>query len=79
MGIITDLVNGEFAHLDPAAQQAAIAQAEKDLAAMPEADQSRLLAAVGVETQNKKDGALAIAIIRAAAGVAAQIGFKLIP
>jgi hypothetical protein len=78
MGSIADLVNGEFAHLDPAVQQGLIDQAAKDLAAMPEADQARLLAAVNVEIQNKKDGAVAIAIIRSVAGVAAQIGFKLI-
>jgi len=78
MGSIADLVNGEFAHLDPAAQLAAIDQAAKDLAEMPEADQARLLAAMGVETQNKKDGAAIVATIRAVAAVAQQIGFKLL-
>ena len=78
MGNITELVNGEFAHLDPAVQQAAIDQAEKDIIRMPEADQARLLAAVGVETDNKKKGAEAVAAIRAVAAAAQQIGFKLI-
>jgi len=78
MGSIADLVNGEFAHLDPAAQQAAIDQAERDIREMPEADQARLLAALGVETQNKRDGAALVATIRALAAAAAQIGFKLI-
>jgi len=78
MGAITDLVNGEFSHLDPAAQQAAIDQAERDIREMPEADQARLLAALGVETQNKRDGAALVATIRALAAAAAQIGFKLV-
>ena len=78
MGSITDLVNGEFAHLDSAVQQAAIDKALADLTQMPEADQARLLAALGVETQNKKDGAVLVATIRAAGAVATQIGFKLI-
>ena len=78
MGSIADLVNGEFAHLDPAAQLAAIDQAAKDINQMPEADQARLFAAMGVETDNKKKGAEVVAMIRAAAALAQQIGFKLI-
>jgi len=78
VGNITELVNGEFAHLDPAVQQAAIGQAEKDINQMPEADQARLFAAMGVETDNKKKGAEVVAMIRAAAALAQQIGFKLI-
>lgn len=71
---ITDLVNGEFAHLDPTAQVAAIDKAEADLVLLPEADLVRIMAAMGVEITNKRQGAEVVAAIRAVAPLLVQVG-----
>jgi hypothetical protein len=71
---IADLVNGEFAHLDPAAQAAAIDKAEADLVLLPEADLVRIMAAMGVEIANRRQGAEVVAAIRAVAPLLVQVG-----
>jgi hypothetical protein len=71
---IEDELGAIWAHLDPAAQVAAVDKALADLEALPEAAQVQALAAVGKTTAEKRAGAEIIAGIRAVAKELAPLG-----